>query len=91
MATIFDDAGMDELARSPQIAAVVMKVAEKIAATARSTAPVDSGEYRGSIKTRLKYQERAVGVVYSDDPKALVIEAQTGNLARAAKMSARKR
>lgn len=91
MATIFDDAGMDELARSPEIAAVVMKVTEQIADTARSTAPVNSGDYKESIKTRLKYQERAVGLVYSDDPKALVIEATTGNLARAAKMSARKR
>ena len=69
MATIFDDAGMDELARSPEIAAVVMKVTEHVADTARSTAPVNSG----------------------DDPKALVIEATTGNLARAAKMAGRKR
>ena len=40
MATTFNDAGMDELARSPEIAAVVMGVAEKIAGTARSTAGV---------------------------------------------------
>lgn len=91
MATTFNDAGMDELARSPEIAAVVMGVAEQIADTARSTAGVDSGDYRDSIKTRLKFQDRAVGIVYSDDPKAIVIEAKTGNMARAAKRAGRRR
>lgn len=82
---------MDELARSPEIVAAVMAVAEQIAVQARSTAPVASAAYRESIKTRLKFQERAVGVVYSDDPKALVVESKTGNLARAAKKNARRR
>lgn len=91
MATTFDDAAMDALTRSPGVVAAVMGVAEQIAAQARASAPVDSGDYRSSIKTGVKFQERAVGLVYSDDPKAMLIEARTGNLARAAKKAGRRR
>lgn len=91
MTTTFNAAGMDALARSPGIAAAVMAVAEQIAAEARASAPTDSGEYRSSIKTRLKFQKRAVALVYSEDPKAMIIESKTGNLARAAKRAGRRR
>lgn len=88
----FNNAEMDALARSPGITGAVMAAAEQIAAQARSTAPVgDTEDYKNSIKTGLKYQERSVGMIYSDDDKALLIEAKTGNLARAVKKSARRR
>lgn len=92
MAMKWNNAAMDELARSPGIASAVMDASGDIAQTARSTAPVgETEEYRNSIKTGMKFQRRAVGLVYSDDDKALVVEAKTGNLARAVKQAARKR
>lgn len=88
----WDNAAMDELARGAGIAGAVMDATEDIAQTARTDAPVGATqEYRTSIKTALKYQERAVGLVYSDDDKALIVEAKTGNLARAVKKNARRR
>ncbi|WP_404474839.1 hypothetical protein [Microbacterium aerolatum] len=83
---------MNELARSAGIAGAVMDATNAIAQTARTDAPVgETEEYRDSIKTRLKFQERAVGIVYSDDDKALIVESKTGNLARAVKKNARRR
>ncbi|MGX1932045.1 hypothetical protein [Microbacterium resistens] len=92
MATTWNNAAMNELARSAGIAGAVMSAADDIARTARADAPVGATkEYRNSIKTGMKYQERAVGLVYSDDDKALIVEAKTGNLARAVKKNARRR
>lgn len=59
--------------------------AERIAAAARSSAPVRSGEYRDSIRVEQATTGgyRAVARVVSDVPYAGVVEADTGNLARA--------
>lgn len=82
---------LNALTRDPGIVGAVSQATERIAATARSTAPEDSGDYKDGITTRLKYQERVVGVVEATDPKSLIIESKTGNLARAVKKSARRR
>lgn len=91
MATTWDNAAMNELARSAGITGAVVKAAEKIADQVRADAPVDSGDYKASIGVTVKHQERSVALVISTDPKALVIEAKTGVMARAAKKSARRR
>ena len=83
------DWNLDALTHDPGIVAVVKRQTDRIAAVARSTAPVDDGDYKAGIRTRIKYQERAVGVVEATDPKSLIIEARTGNLARAVKKAAR--
>lgn len=82
---------LDALTRDPGIVSVVSEATERIAATARADAPVDSGGYKGGIQTRLKYQERVVGIVEATDEKSLIIEAQKGVLARAVKKNARRR
>lgn len=56
---------------------VVADVAERIAAHARATAPVDTGEYRDSIRATED------GRVESATDHTLIVEAQTNNLARA--------
>lgn len=87
----FNNAALNELARSPGITEAVTASAERIAAIARTDAPVGAtAEYKNSIKTGLKFQERSVGLVYSDDDKALVVESKTGNLARAVKKAAKR-
>lgn len=82
---------LDALSRSPEIAGAVMKATERIAQTIRNEAPVDSGDFQAGIKTHLKYQQRAVGVVEATDEKSLIIEARTGVMARAVKKNARRR
>lgn len=82
---------MDALTHDPGIVAVVRDATDKIAATARSDAPVATKDYKNGISTRIKYQKRAVGVVEATDPKSLIIEAKTGTLARAVKKNARRR
>lgn len=91
MATRFNEKGMDDLARDPGLARFVMEVTERIAATVRADAPVDSGEYKAGIRTSMKFQERVVGLVEATDPKSLIIEAQQGVMARAVKKNARRR
>ena len=91
MATVFDNAALDELARGPGISGVVLDSAELIASIARADAPEASGAYKAGIKTRVKQQRRSVGVVEATDPKSLVIEAKKGVLARATKKAAKKR
>lgn len=60
-----------QLARSDEMRAALRRAAEDAAAEARAVAPVDTGEYRSSIRV----EESAEGVrVVSDDDKASHIE-----------------
>lgn len=86
MSVEINEAFFEELGNSPGVVAMCEQVAEGIAAKARGSAPVDSGDYRNSIKVkRASRSGRVAFLVVSDDPAALVIEAKTGNLARAAR------
>ena len=82
---------LDALTHDPGIVAAVQDATDKIAETARADAPVATNDYKAGIRTRIKYQERAVGLVEATDEKSLIIEAKTGNLARAVKKNARRR
>lgn len=79
----FNEAFFQQLSRSPEIVALVREKAERIAADARASAPVDTGDYRDAIHVELKFQKRAVAVVVAADRKSLLIESKTGNLVRA--------
>jgi hypothetical protein len=84
VAVKFNDAYFDELSRSAGVAGLVDEATERIAGTARSTAPVgETGDYRDGIVTAGKYQRRYVGLVIATDPKSMIVESKTGNLARA--------
>jgi len=91
MATVFDDDEMDRLARGPGITGAVVQAGERIADQIRADAPTDTQKYKNSIIVTVKQQRRSVALVQSTDPKALIIEAKTGVMARAAKKSARRR
>jgi len=90
MTVKFNDAFFDELSRSPGVRGLVVEAAEMIAATARSTAPVDTGDYRDGIKVTTKNQKRIVALVVGTDPATMIIESQTGNLARALRANVRR-
>ncbi|GAA3947878.1 hypothetical protein [Microbacterium soli] len=74
----------EELGRSPKVVALVNQVRDQVAAAARASAPVDSGDYkRGIIATGKVEKKRYVGLVVATDPKSLLIESKMGVLARA--------
>lgn len=81
----FNNSFFEELGRSAGVTKLVTDKAEQIAAIARSTAPVDTGDYRDGIKVELKHQDRSVALVVGTDPKTMLIESKTGNLVRALK------
>lgn len=73
----------EEMYHDPGIVTLVRSAAEQVAAAARASAPVLTGEYRNSIRVRIKYQQRVVGVVEATSGHAMAVESRTGNLARA--------
>ena len=80
-----NQAGFQKLAHSAGVAAVCKTAGEKVAAIARSTAPVDTGDYANSIHVIIEdHPSRVTAQVVASDPKALLIESMTGNMARAA-------
>lgn len=79
-----NQAGFQKLAHSAKVAAVCKAAGEKVAAIARSTAPVDTGDYAASIHVIIEdHPSRVTAQVVASDPKALLIESLTGNMARA--------
>ncbi|APZ81756.1 hypothetical protein NCPPB3778_10 [Rathayibacter phage NCPPB3778] len=80
----FNDSFFDEVLKSPGVKAMVDDAAGKILAAAKQSAPVDTGAYRDSL--HIEHHEskyRQVARVVADDPKTMIIESRTGNLARA--------
>ena len=80
----FNNAFFEKLGRSPEVVGLCVEVAEKVAATARSTAPRESNAYADSIHVEVVQRtHRNAALVIADDPKSMLIESKTGNLARA--------
>lgn len=79
-----NQAGFQKLAHSRQVANVCKKYADVVAGIARASAPVDTGEYAGGIHAIIEdHPSRVTAQVVASDPKSLIIESRTGNLARA--------
>jgi len=82
----FNNAFFEQLGRSPAVVAVCVAKAERVAAAARASAPVDSGDYKSRITVSVEPRRRRnAAVVTAADWKSLLIESKTGNLARALK------
>lgn len=75
--------GMAALLKSADVRHELTKRAESVLDAAVSNAPVASGEYRESLHIRQDTTDRVAVRVGSDAPHAWVVEAKTGNLARA--------
>lgn len=76
-------AGVAALLRDPGVRAELTRRAERVAAAARSSAPVVTGTYRDSIKVLEATTDRAAVRVGATAPHAHLVESRTGNLARA--------
>lgn len=81
----FNNAFFEQLGGSPAVEKLVVDAAQTVAAAARSSAPVGSGDYRDRIRVQVIRHRRlrTVALVVAEDPKSLLVEAKTGNLARA--------
>lgn len=75
--------GVLALLKSTEVRTVLEPYAQRVASAARASAPVDTGEYRDSIITVSATTDRAVERVVTTAPHGMVVEARTGNLARA--------
>jgi hypothetical protein len=75
--------GMADLLKSSGVRAELKRRIAPVEAAAKGNAPVASGEYRDSIRTVSATTDRAVERVEASAPHAFVVEARTGNLARA--------
>lgn len=88
----FRDGFFNDLLRSAPVRSLVDEATERVAEQARSTAPVgETQDYKNGIKTSSKLQERYVGLVQATDDKSMIVEARTGNLARAVRGAGRGR
>lgn len=75
--------GMKSLLNDAGVAAELERRGQAVLATARATAPVDSGEYRNSLFLISATTDRAVVRVGTRAPHGGVVEWRTGNLAKA--------
>lgn len=64
------------------IEALLQDEAEERLERAKASAPVVTGSYRDSIHIETDHTDRMVKRVVADAPHALVVEANTGNMAR---------
>lgn len=69
--------------KTAEVRGILREVAAPVAARARATAPVDSGSYRDSIEVVDATTDRAIVRVVAKAPHSHIVEARTGNLARA--------
>lgn len=83
---VFNDAYFDEILRSAQVDGLCRQKAETALAIARATAPVDTGAYKAGLRVEPHDSvHRRSWRVVGHDPKTLLVELKTGNLARALK------
>ncbi len=78
-----NSAGMEALLKSDRVREVVRARAEDVLAAAKSSAPVESGGYRDSLRLVDDETDRAVVRVTATVPYARKVEARYGVLSRA--------
>lgn len=86
----FNPRFFDTILKSAGVDALTTSIGEDVLETAKRTAPVDTGDYRDGLhleKRESRYR-RVVRVVGAD-PKTLLVESKTGNLARSLKTAGR--
>lgn len=83
---VFNEAFFDAILRSSRVDGLCRQKAESALAIAQATAPVDTGAYKsGLVVEPHDSTHRRSWRVVGHDPKTLLIESKTGNLARALK------
>jgi len=84
MAFKANDAGFKKMAHSKEVGNVCKGIADRVAATAKASAPRETGDYAAGIHAIIEdHPSRITAQVVASDPKSLLVESFTGNLARA--------
>jgi hypothetical protein len=79
-----NSAGVVELLNDPGVVDELESRMSRVESAAKAGAPVESGDYQASIHMWTeRHGDRSVTHVGSDVPYAMIVEAATGNLARA--------
>ena len=82
----FNEAVFDQILNSAGVQALCAQKANAALAIAKARAPVDTGGYQAGLSVAtVRHEHRTTHMVVGHDPKTLLIESQTGNLARALK------
>lgn len=76
-------AGIDALLNSADVRASLTARAERVLAAAQSSAPVATGGYRDGLEIVQDSTDRVAVRVVGTAPHSHIVEADTGNLARA--------
>lgn len=77
-------AGTAELLKSAEVGDALRERAEKVLAEAKANAPVETGAYRDGLHVEMiEHPTRIVARVSGSSDHDWVVEARTGNLARA--------
>lgn len=80
----FNPKFFDEILNSAGVKALTTLAANRALAYARASAPVKTGAYRDGLGLEeVRRAHRTTVMVVGHDPKTLLVEAQTGNLAKA--------
>lgn len=74
--------GMRELLNSAAVGADLEKRMRRSLAKAKSSAPVATGQYRDGLHIELVHTDRVVARIVGSTDHDLIVEANTGNLAR---------
>jgi hypothetical protein len=86
----FNEDYLSELGKSAPVRRLVEDATDRVLDAARANAPVDTGAYRAGLHKEIRETPyRVVGVVVGDDPKTMLIESKTGNLAKALRAAER--
>ena len=82
----FNDKFFEDILNSAKVKQLTRQAAERALATAKASAPVKTGDYRDGLGIEeVKRAHRTTVMVVGHDAKTLLVESQTGNLAKALK------
>lgn len=86
----FNQSFFDSIMRSAGVQSMQQAAAERVLQRAKATAPVRTGAYRDGLHiARAERKYRTAFLVVGSAPHTLLVEAKTGNLARALKSAGR--
>ncbi|MSS84969.1 HK97 gp10 family phage protein [Actinomycetaceae bacterium WB03_NA08] len=86
----FNQVFFDDILRESGVQSLERQAAEKVLAAAKANAPYDTGAYQRGLRIeKAEARFRTVYLVTGTDPKTLLVESKTGNLARALKSAGR--
>jgi len=86
----FDQGFFDNLMRSAGIQSLQQAAAQRVLAAAQASAPVRTGAYKRGLRiTKAEHKYRTTYLVEGTAPHTLLVDAKTGNLARALKAAGR--